>query len=120
MKLDVITTRSGTVKMISNCNRKHPALVHMAKLLRESNKYAALKIGIYNVSSAEFQTHKTIYSYICDRTERMSKKKYYEWLKGEKQMKPLLWDRVFQLKGYDQDDDLDDIFGFVEDTSTIS
>lgn len=85
MNLKVIKSKSG-YKIISNSNHKHPALIALGALLVSANKFSEIKIGIYNVFGGEFETHKTVYSYISTKSEKMNKKQYRKWIRGDRQI----------------------------------
>ena len=85
MKLDLVKSKNG-YRIISRGNRKHPALKILAEFIRESNKFAPVKIGIFSVSSAEFSSTKRVYSYLSGKTELMSKVKYFKWKQSKRQM----------------------------------
>jgi len=87
MKLELIQTGKNSYKIISTSNHRHPALVLLAELLEDSNKSARIKCGVYNIFGGEFSAYKTVYSYISERTERMTRSKFYRFLKGKVQMK---------------------------------
>jgi len=90
MKLEILKTRNkpNSYKIISTSNQKHPALIEIAKLLRENNKTSKIKIGVYSIHSAEFCKFKTVYSYIAERSQKMCRSYFYRFLKGAAQMKP--------------------------------
>lgn len=85
MNLTVIKSKNG-FKIISNSNHKHPALMALGALLLNANKSSDIKLGIYNVFGGEFETHKTVYSYISMKSEKMNRKQYRKWIKGERQI----------------------------------
>jgi len=84
MHLELIKTSKGNYKIISRSNHKHPALEHLGRLLWQANKSCPVKIGVYNIVSRPFATYKTVYSYVSDRTQKMCKRYYYEFIKGRK------------------------------------
>jgi hypothetical protein len=84
--LQIIKSKNNSYKIISNSRRKHPALIQLATLLLDSNRYSDIKCGCFNVFGGEFESHKTVYSYISNKTERMSKSQYYKWLSGQRQI----------------------------------
>jgi hypothetical protein len=86
MNLKLIQTKTGTWKLITNSNNKNPALVRLAELLRGANKSNGLHIGIYSVTGGFLTSHIKIYSYISEKSERMSKTQYYKWLSGKRQI----------------------------------
>ena len=86
MKVEIKKNSNG-FKIISSGHTKHPALKVLAELVEPHNKTAGtLKIGIYNISSAEFKNTKRVYSYISKKVEYMSPKNYRKFIKGERQM----------------------------------
>lgn len=87
MKIEITKTPNGTYRIISTNNRIHPVLCLLASQLKHTNKLNGIKIGIFNISSSEFKTYKTVYSYISNKTEKMNKKNYYKWLKGKRQFR---------------------------------
>ena len=87
MELKLVKTKNDSYKLISTSNKKSEALEHIAELLQESNKSAKIKIGVYSIYGGEFSMFRTVYSYIADRAERMSKKKFYKFIKGKAQLK---------------------------------
>ena len=90
MKIEVIQTKNNSYKFISRSNQIHPALVHLAEYLKGANKFPTNpKIGLYNITGGQFSGYVTVYSYITGRKERMNKKKYYQFIKGARQMKPV-------------------------------
>ena len=88
MDIKLIKTTNNKYKLIAKTNN-NPALIHLAALLKESNKTSDIKIGIYSIQDKPFCTYKTVYSYISNRTDKMCKKYYYKFIKGSKQLKAL-------------------------------
>jgi len=85
-KIELIKTKTGTYKFISYSNQKHPALVELGRLLSINNRISSIKIGIYNVGDARFTNKVKVYSYSSKKEERMTKKQFRKFLKGEKQI----------------------------------
>jgi len=88
MKLDVIKGKKGNYKIISTSNHKHPVLKIIATALEYYNKFSKPKVGVYIVYGGKFSTTISVTSLISGKVERMTKDRYYRWLKGEVQMKP--------------------------------
>jgi len=86
MNVELIKCPTGTYKIITNSAKKHPVLVHLAQLLNGANKGSGLHVGVYSVSGGFLDTHIRVYSYISGKAERMSRKQYYKWLKGNRQI----------------------------------
>jgi len=84
MKLELIRNpnKPNSYKIVSSSNHQHPALIELAKLLRENNKSSDVKIGIYNIFGGEFSSLKTIYSYIAERKVKVNRKVFYSFIKG--------------------------------------
>lgn len=87
MKLVLVQSKINHYRIISHSTRKHPVLIQIASLLKQANKLDPLKIGIYNVYGGLLSTHMSVYSYISDKTDKMSRKEYYKWMAGNKQIK---------------------------------
>ena len=86
MKLEITKSKHG-YRIISYTANKHPVLVHLAELVKVSNKISPIKIGIYSVSGGEFSLKKRVYSYIANRVEQMDKKRFYKFMRGEASLK---------------------------------
>jgi len=50
MKVDIVKSGKNRYKIISKSSQKHEALEHLAEMLESYNKYADIKIGVYNVT----------------------------------------------------------------------
>ena len=87
MHLELIKVKENRYKLISKSSKKHPTLKHLGHLLCQVNKSSNIKIGIYNITSCPFAKFKTVYSYISNRSQKMCKKYYYSFMKGERQLK---------------------------------
>ena len=85
--LEIFRTNHGTYKIISHSNAKNPALVQLANLLRLANKGGEVKIGIFNTFGGMFENRITVYSYISQKVERMTKKQYFSWRDGRRQIR---------------------------------
>lgn len=85
--LEMFRTNHGTYKIISHSNAKNPALVQLANLLRGANKCGGVKIGIFNVFGGMFENKITVYSYISQKMERMTKRQYFAWRDGSRQIR---------------------------------
>lgn len=83
--LQIIRSKHG-FKILSHSNQKHPALVQLAKLLKDANKFSEIKIGIFAVYGGEFSLKKTVFSYISGKIEHMTKRQFNKWLKGDRQI----------------------------------
>ena len=86
MRLELIKTSTGSYKIISNSNHKHPVLVHLAQLLKGANRGSEIHAGIYNVSGGFLDTHIKVYSYISEKSEHMNRKQFYRWRSGKRQI----------------------------------
>ena len=87
MKLELIKSGDNRYKLISSSNAKHPALAHIASMVKEANKHSDIKLGIYNVTEGNFTLFKRVYSYISQRTDKMNRKRFYEFIRGKRQIK---------------------------------
>jgi hypothetical protein len=83
--LKLIKSKHG-FKIIINSPRLHPALLAIGRLLKEHNKHNEPKISCYAVYGGEFSLNKTVFSYISGKSEKMNKRNYNKWLKGERQI----------------------------------
>ena len=86
MNLKLCKTPKGTWKLTTTSNNKNPALMRLAELLRGANKSDGLHIGIYAVTGGFLEDRVGVYSYISQKSERMTKKQYRKWIKGERQI----------------------------------
>lgn len=88
MQLEITKSMHG-YRIINKSNKKHAALKEIAKLVNANNKLSGtVKIGIYNVSLPPFSKKATVYSYNCNRTEKLTKSEYYKWMGNKKTFKP--------------------------------
>jgi len=82
MKATIIKTLTGTYKiLVPNSN---PALEYIASILKSTNQYAQVKIGIYKVRQRG--KYKVVESLISHKSERMNRDKYAKFLSGKKQI----------------------------------
>jgi len=87
MYIELIESSKNRYKLITKNSHKHPALEHIAELLKESNKHSNIKIGIYSITGGKFSLFKRIYSYISKRVDRMNKPQFYAFMNGKRQLR---------------------------------
>jgi len=82
MNAQIIKTEKGTFKiLVPNSN---PALAYLATILKTTNQYAQVKIGIYKVRQRG--RYKIVESLISHKKECMNRDKYAKFLSGKKQI----------------------------------
>ena len=86
MKLELIKTPKGTYKILCRASKPNEALSHIAKLVGGANRYSTVKCGVYLIGDASFTNKVKVTSLCSNKSERMTKKQYHKFLKGEKQI----------------------------------
>ena len=117
MQLTLVENKNkpGHWKLITKSTRKHPALLKLAEILKESNKQSDFKLGIFSVPDTKFSTHQKVFSYIANRYEHMSRNKYYSWLKGacslkSRRSRSTIWKEADSEPEIDEIIDVDSLF----------
>jgi len=114
MQVQIEKSKEGSYRIISHSNNKHPALEHIAGLLKDANRHSDIHIGIYNLPTQKFSTFQKVYSYITKRTDTLTKKKFYQWKSGKRQLKkkkPLNKILTEAKISYNDSDEVWDMFG---------
>ena len=86
MKLELKKINENRYRFITKSTKKHPALLIIGKFLKELNKSSFVKIGLFSVHMPSFSNEAKIYSFLTGKSERMNKKQYRKWAKGERQL----------------------------------
>lgn len=93
MQIQLIQSKANAYKIIQRGFKSNPALLHIAELLKNTNRHSEIHVGIYQVGNAEFRSGIMVKSLTSGKQEFMTKKNWNKFLRGERQIyvyKPVL------------------------------